>query len=106
MITISRYGSIRKDACPVSTQNPEIDSQNKANAVKEANYGGPATGSSSCGNCAAFVQTKAMLQCISTGLPTTDVEKDSLDRGYCTIWDFSCSAKNGCDSWIAGGPVK
>lgn len=64
-----------------------------------------------CGNCAAFIQTPAMLECIASGLAEGDSEGDAWDvveagdLGYCESFDFKCAAARTCDAWIVGGPV-
>ena len=60
-----------------------------------------------CGNCAAFDQTKAMLECIATaiGEDAWDVIKAG-ELGGCQVFDFKCSAQRTCDAWIVGGPIK
>jgi hypothetical protein len=65
-----------------------------------------------CGNCAAFIVTSKMKQCIADGLQVGDQNKDNSwdvvdagDLGYCEAFDFKCAASRTCDAWIAGGPV-
>lgn len=65
-----------------------------------------------CGNCAAFVITKEMLNCIAKGLEIGDSNKEDAwatieagQLGYCEALDFKCSALRTCDAWIVGGPI-
>ncbi|CAB4147500.1 hypothetical protein UFOVP507_31 [uncultured Caudovirales phage] len=63
-----------------------------------------------CGNCAAFIQTSEMMECIRKGI---DAEKDSYAEdvidsaglGYCELFDFKCAASRTCSSWLVGGPI-
>ena len=64
--------------------------------------------SARCGNCAAFNQTKEILDCIASaigGKEAWDVI-DAGDLGYCEFYDFKCASSRTCDAWVAGGPVK
>jgi hypothetical protein len=64
-----------------------------------------------CGNCAAFIQTSAMLQCIEGGLAQGDTREtawdvtDAGELGYCEAFDFKCASARTCRAWIVGGPV-
>jgi hypothetical protein len=63
-----------------------------------------------CGNCAVFIQTPEMLNCIATGLTgEQNDEYDSIqaagDLGYCEAFDFKCASARTCRAWVAGGPV-
>jgi hypothetical protein len=121
------------EACPVATQDVSVNLQNRQTAIDSAAYGplNPAepneefwqrladkwgvtveqARASRCGNCAAFVVTSKMRQCIEGGLagsaPTGD-EWDVVaagDLGYCEAFDFKCASSRTCDAWISGGPV-
>ena len=68
-----------------------------------------------CGNCAAFVKTKEMLDCITKGRSEHDDpnEIDSFDAtlskanlGYCNILHFKCAGDRTCDAWICGGAIE
>ena len=89
-------------ACPIATQDPEVNEINKEKAVEEANYRGPSEAafrlSEVCGNCEYFNQTSHMMDCI-------DTDEDS-EVGYCQLLKFVCRAENTCDSWEGGGPIK
>ena len=63
-----------------------------------------------CGNCAAFIQTKEMLDCILNGIDEeTDGYAanvlDAADLGYCELFDFKCAADRTCSAWLTGGPI-
>lgn len=127
--------TITKATCPVATKNIATNLKNREKAIKTANYGplNPAEPNndfwkakadnwdvsiaeakkSRCGNCAAFIQTKEMLNCIKEGLAAGDSSKqnawDTVDAGnlgYCEAFDFKCASSRTCDAWITGGPVK
>ena len=65
---------------------------------------------SRCANCAMFVRTSRMLECIEAGLTQEENEEawgsiDAGSLGYCEAFDFKCAAGRTCDAWVAGGPV-
>jgi hypothetical protein len=122
------------DACPTATQDILLNLANRQKAIDGAGYGplNPAEPNeefwqakadrwslpmaeakkSLCGNCAAFIVTSKMKQCIADGLQVGDENKDNSwdvvdagDLGYCEAFDFKCAAGRTCDAWIAGGPV-
>jgi hypothetical protein len=123
----------KADSCPVATKDIAVNLKNRAKAIKTAGYGplNPAEPNtqfwiakskqwdvgleearkSRCGNCAAFIQTPKMLDCIKSGLAAGDTEADAWDTvkagnlGYCEAFDFKCAASRTCDAWITGGPV-
>lgn len=85
--------------CPIATQDVHVNLKNRNHAFKEYGYGPPnpdesneyfwlkkakmynaptdAVKSLRCGNCAAFIQTPAMMECIVKGL-----EKDEAEDEY------------------------
>lgn len=115
--------------CPPATQDVELNLQNRQNAIDNIGYGplNPAeqneefwqkkadkwsvtiedAKTSKCGNCAAFVQTSKMKDCIATGLAASAGwdTVDAADLGYCEALDFKCAAARTCDAWISGGPI-
>ena len=121
------------EACPVATGDVSINLENRQKAIDKANYGpmnpneanmnywreiskiwrnSPEQAKKSrCGNCAAFIQTSKMLDCIEKGLEEGDTEMDAWevldagDLGYCEIWDFKCASKRTCEAWVSGGPI-
>jgi hypothetical protein len=121
-------------SCPPATQDVTLNIKNRQNAIDNIGYGplNPAepndefwqgkadrwkvtadeAKTSRCGNCAAFIQTSKMQDCIAQGLQQGDENAaDSYDvvaagdLGYCEALDFKCAASRTCDAWIAGGPV-
>jgi len=117
------------ESCPLATQDIEENLKNRQKAIDTANYGPmnpnePNTAywrklangwrlspdqakRSRCGNCAAFIQTPTMLDCIEQGLGEPDAWEviDAGDLGYCEIWDFKCASKRTCSAWVTGGPI-
>ena len=121
------------EACPVATGDVSINLENRQKAIDKAQYGpmnpnepntqywreiskiwrnSPEQAKKSrCGNCAAFIQTTKMLDCIESGLKAGDTEQDAWevidagDLGYCEIWDFKCASKRTCSAWVTGGPI-
>lgn len=119
-------------SCPPATQDIGLNLQNRENAIKTAAYGplNPArpneefwqkkaerwstdiqeAKSSRCGNCAVFIKTPKMLDCIESGLGNEQGNDawgaiDAGDLGYCEAFDFKCASSRTCDAWVAGGPV-
>jgi hypothetical protein len=116
-------------ACPTATQDVKTNLANRQNAIDTAHYGplnpnepnedywkakadmfGGDVASAKkalCGNCAFFVQTKAILDCIASGINDVN-EWDTIeagDLGYCEAFDFKCAANRTCDAWVIGGPI-
>ncbi|MFZ9327948.1 MAG: hypothetical protein ACO24H_11020 [Polynucleobacter sp.] len=116
-------------ACPTATQDIEENLANRQKAIDKANYGpmnpnepnseywrelskgwrlSPDQAKRSrCGNCAAFIQTPTMLDCIAKGVGEPDAWDviDAGDLGYCDLFHFKCASKRTCAAWIVGGPV-
>ena len=126
-----------KRKCPAATQDIHINLKNRNIAFKEYGYGPPNPEAESkefwdakmkmynasfddikdmkCGNCAAFVQTDAMMTCIIDGLEKDEGEGElsydeefvaTADLGYCDLFQFTCAAARTCDAWKGGGPIK
>ena len=117
--------------CPIATQDIHVNLKNRDHAFKEYGYG-PANPelpneafwndkanewqtevrqdkSMLCGNCAAFIQTPEMLECIKYGIDeeegyAKDVMK-AANLGYCELFDFKCAADRTCSAWLVGGPI-
>jgi hypothetical protein len=120
--------------CPVPTQDIALNLANRQKAIDGAGYG-PLNPNepnvefwrekadrwsiayseakrSICGNCAAFIKTPSMLDCIASGLSSGGTDEsggwDTIEAGelgYCEAFDFKCAASRTCDAWIVGGPV-
>ena len=91
--------------CPMSTQDPELNAENRENAIQEYAYGHSVKNwekkKQICGNCEYYSIRSNMMQCIQDGL---GMEEDD-EVGYCTKLDFTCMAENTCNAWEAGGPM-
>jgi hypothetical protein len=119
--------------CPPATQDIALNLKNRKNAIDTAMYGPlnpeepneeywqtlanewkvdvETAKKQRCGNCAVFVVTTDMKNCISQGL-TGENQSDEFDAidaagelGYCEAFDFKCAAARTCRAWVAGGPV-
>lgn len=135
MLNLNQYTVMKAEGdCPKPTQDIKLNLKNRKNAIDTAMYGplNPAEPNDEywekiakewevsvevarkqrCGNCAVFIMTPKMKECISSGL-TGDDRKDEFDSidaagqlGYCEAFDFKCAAKRTCRAWVVGGPVK
>ncbi len=136
---VKRYITFLTEAtnsCPRATYDLAMNLENRQKAIDEYGYGplNPLEPSSDfwnekadmwnvsvkdaktarCGNCAAFVITDDMRQCIVSGRKDEDDENENdhfdvtvekADLGYCNILHFKCAGERTCDAWIAGGPI-
>jgi len=122
--------------CPIATQDVHVNLKNRNHAFKEYGYGPPNPDEPNtsfwlkkakmynaptedikgmrCGNCAAFIQTPKMMQCIIGGLEKDENEGElsydeefvaAADLGYCDLFQFTCAAARTCDAWKSGGPI-
>ena len=121
-----------RTSCPPATQDIMINLENRNKAIKSVGYGPlnpdrpnvdfweekaklwqttpDEAKTSRCANCAVFIKTPEMLECIESGLGPGDQEDawgsvNAGDLGYCEAFDFKCAAGRTCDAWVAGGPV-
>lgn len=61
---------------------------------------------SRCGNCAAFNQSKEVMNRIADGLgPVGNVVAEKADLGFCEMFKFKCAAERTCDAWLVNGPI-
>lgn len=121
------------ESCPPATGNVALNLANRQTAIDSANYGPlnpnqpneefwvrladkwsvsvEEAKKSRCGNCAAFVVTSKIKNCINAGLAAggaTGDEWDTVaagDLGYCEAFDFKCASSRTCDAWVVGGPI-
>ncbi len=120
------------EGCPPATSDIAINLDNRKNAIDTAMYGplNPTEPNDEywqaladewsvdtetakkqrCGNCAVFIQTPKMLDCIASGLGNEEGNDawgsiEAGDLGYCETFDFKCAASRTCRAWVAGGPV-
>ena len=118
--------------CPIATQDIKVNLKNRDWAFKNVGYG-PANPNDEneefwaakadewqvepddakemrCGNCAAFIQTPEMLDCIEKGIGDEpgSYAKDIIATaglGYCELFEFKCAADRTCSAWLVGGPI-
>ena len=131
--TVSPVTAAVGGSCPPATQDIALNLKNRKNAIDTAMYGPlnpdepndeywQALGSEwnvdvktakqqRCGNCAVFVVTSSMKDCISQGL-TGENQSDEFDAideagelGYCEALDFKCASARTCRAWVSGGPI-
>ena len=132
-----KEGLLSGQVCPMATQDISVNLKNRNNAFAKFGYGPPNPDDANdafwlkkakmynaptdvikdmrCGNCAAFIQTPKMLECIKGGLEkSNESEKemsydqqfiDAANLGYCELFHFTCAAKRTCDAWKSGGPI-
>ena len=128
-----RRNQFLEDACPPATLDIAVNLENRQKAIDVAHYGPlnpnepneeywqakadqfnttvQEAKTSLCGNCAFFVQTKMILDCIAKGIGTKTDQPDPFDTidagalGYCEAFDFKCAAARTCDAWVTGGPI-
>lgn len=128
--------------CPPATKDITLNLKNRDHTIKEYGYGPINPGEPSddfwkkkaqmwdtnvveaktarCGNCAAFIQTKQILDCITTGIGLEDDEprevqilemgqaeaiQAAANLGYCQLFHFKCAGDRTCNSWLMGGPI-
>lgn len=122
-------------ACPVATLDIHVNLKNRNHAIEDYGYGplNPNEPSKDfwdkkakmwmisvdeaktarCGNCAAFIKTPEMLDCIAKGMeagdePHVDSSMDVIkaaNLGYCELFHFKCAGDRTCDAWLVGGPI-
>jgi hypothetical protein len=125
--------ALLKASCPNATQDVRANLNNRKKAIEDASYGplNPSEANKAywdkiaeewsvsteeakkqrCGNCAAFIQTSAMMECIEGGLAQGDNRETAWDvaeageLGYCEAFDFKCASQRTCRAWIVGGPI-
>jgi hypothetical protein len=129
-------GMLSGVVCPIATQDVHINLKNRNHAFKDYGYGPPNPDETNtafwlkkakmynaptdsikgmlCGNCAAFIQTPKMMECIVGGLEKDENEGElsydeqfvaAADLGYCDLFQFTCAAARTCDAWKSGGPI-
>ena len=129
-------GMLSGAVCPTATRDVRINIKNRNHAFRKYGYGPPnpnepneafwlkkakmynapttAIKNMRCGNCAAFIQTPKMMQCIINGLEKDENEGElsydeefvaAADLGYCDLFQFTCASARTCDAWKSGGPI-
>jgi len=121
-----------EETCPIATRDIKVNIRNRQKAIDDAGYGplnpdmanndfwkkkasrwdvSPSSAKQQiCGNCAAFIKTPRMLDCIDKGLGNEEGNASwdviaAGDLGYCEALDFKCASRRTCDAWIVGGPI-
>lgn len=128
----SKSEDLAPNGCPIATQDITVNLKNRQTAIDEANYGPMIPGSPNngfwmdkakmwnvtpqeakkarCSNCAAFIQTKEIIDCVIKGLGEESIEGGEstvhqANIGFCNIFDFKCAGNRTCDAWVTNGPV-
>lgn len=122
--------------CPTPTHDLHLNLKNRTIAFKEYGYGPANPDEPSptfwirktviwncteqeaktmrCGNCAAFIQTSQMIECIKAGIEAKDPRLEAgydddvveaANLGYCELLHFKCAGDRTCDAWLVGGPI-
>jgi hypothetical protein len=131
--TVSPVTAAVGGSCPPATQDIALNLKNRKNAIDTAMYGPlnpdepndeywqalasewsvdvKTARQQRCGNCAVFIVTSSMKDCISQGL-TGENQSDEFDAideagelGYCEAFDFKCASARTCRAWVSGGPI-
>ena len=132
-----KEGLLSGQVCPTATQDVSVNLKNRNNAFKNFGYGPPNPQDANdafwlkkakmynaptsvikdmrCGNCAAFIQTPKMMECIKGGLESSKSSEneldydqqfiDAADLGFCELFHFTCASARTCDAWKSGGPI-
>ena len=59
-----------------------------------------------CGNCAAFNQSKDVLDRIAQGLgPAGKKIEELANIGFCELFEFKCAGDRTCNKWLMNGPI-
>ena len=128
MVDRMRRDARKQEACPVATQDVEVNLKNRQDALDTKEYGPANPGldeeggnqefwqryadrfndtvenvmTMRCGNCSFFDTSENMKQCIETGIgPDGDPEAavDAGELGYCSALDFKCASQRVCIIW-------
>jgi hypothetical protein len=119
--------------CPPATKDIALNLKNRKNAIDTAMYGpfNPAEANRGywkkladewsvpveqakrqrCGNCAVFIISPQMKDCIKSGLvegaraDEFDLIDEAGELGYCEAFDFKCASARTCRAWVGGGPI-
>lgn len=122
--------------CPISTQDIQENLKNRDWAFKNVGYGAAnpelpndefwakkadewqcsveEAKTMRCGNCAAFIQTPEMMECIVKGIQKEESDEETYanevvnaaELGYCELFEFKCAADRTCSAWLVGGSIK
>ena len=122
--------------CPIATHDIKVNLKNRDWAFKNVGYGAANpelpnedfwakkadewqtsvenAKTMRCGNCAAFIQTPEMMDCIVSGIQKEESDQETYanevveaaELGYCEIFEFKCAADRTCSAWLVGGAIK
>jgi hypothetical protein len=122
--------------CPIATHDIKVNLKNRDWAFKNVGYGAANpelpnkefwakkadeyqcsvkdAKTMRCGNCAAFIQTPEMMDCIVSGIQKEESDKETYanevveaaELGYCELFEFKCAADRTCSAWLVGGAIK
>lgn len=132
VFVVASEKDVAANGCPIATQDITVNIKNRQTAIDQAHYGPMLPGDPNngfwkqkadiwgvtpaeakkarCKNCAAFVRTPEMLNCIATALGTEGYESGwgtihQAKLGFCNIFDFKCAGERTCDAWVTNGPI-
>lgn len=120
---LSILKEMKKDACPASTQDLKLNTENRDAAIKAEHIQyGPlnvnepgdywnkiakywntteeAAKGTNCSNCVAFDISPRMDEC----MPGVTSDEDGR-LGYCWMHHFKCHSARSCRTWAKGGPI-
>jgi hypothetical protein len=60
---------------------------------------------SRCANCVAFDISPRMIDCMTAGPISENIEDADGVLGYCWMHHFKCHSARSCYTWAAGGPI-
>jgi hypothetical protein len=122
--------------CPIATHDIKVNLKNRDWAFKNVGYGAANpelpneefwakkadeyqcsvedAKTMRCGNCAAFIQTPEMMDCIVSGIQKEESDQETYanevvgtaELGYCELFEFKCAADRTCSAWLTGGSIK
>ena len=115
------------DSCPLATKDLELNTKNRNKAIRSkwiqygplnlsdtdywrrvAKHWNTTTAvakDSRCANCIAFDISPRMIDCMSAGQPSEQIEDAEGYLGYCWMHHFKCHSARSCYTWAAGGPI-
>ena len=122
MISAEFRKSMNRPACPLATQDLEVNTKNRDHAIaaehiqygplnlndeeyweryaKKWNTTADVAKKSNCSTCIAFDISPRMKKCMPG--ETSDPEGE---LGYCWMHHFKCHSARTCNTWAAGGPI-
>ena len=114
-------------SCPRATKDLEFNTKNRNKAIKSSwiQYGPlnlsdnsywkrlakhwnttvAVAKDSRCANCIAFDISPRMVDCMTAGPVSENIEDADGILGYCHMHHFKCHSARTCYTWAAGGPI-